>query len=53
MVQTDTGRVKFDIAAKRHKMHKSQISGLVNSMCYNEQKLKFRLFTSSLNLTSG
>jgi hypothetical protein len=35
----------FDIAAKRRKKHKNQISGLVNSMCYNEQKSIFRLFT--------
>ena len=35
----------FDIAAKRRKKHKKQISGLVNSMCYNEQNSKFRLFT--------
>ncbi len=41
---------KDDIATKRRKMHKNQISGLVNSMCYNEQKSKFRLFTSSSNL---
>jgi hypothetical protein len=30
-----------DMAAKRHKIHKNKISGLVKSMCYNEQKLKF------------
>ena len=35
----------FDIAAKRRKKHKNKISGLVNSICYNEQKSKFRLFT--------
>jgi len=37
---------KDDIAAKRRKMQKNKISGLVNSMCYNEQKSKFRLFTN-------
>ena len=36
---------KADIAAKRHKNHKNQISGFVNSICYNKQKSKFRLFT--------
>jgi len=35
-----------DIAAKRREKHKNPISELVNSMCYNEQKLKFRLFTN-------
>ena len=35
-----------DIAAKRRKKHKNQISGIVNSMRYNEQKSNFRLFTS-------
>jgi len=35
-----------DIAAKRRKKPKNQISGLVNSMRYNEQKSKFRLFTN-------
>jgi hypothetical protein len=35
-----------DMAAKRRKKHKNKISGLVNSMCYNEQKSKFRLFTN-------
>jgi hypothetical protein len=29
------------MAAKRHKKHKNKISGLVISMAYNEQKLKF------------
>jgi hypothetical protein len=44
----DVGRSMFDvnIASKRHKKHKNKISGHVNSMCYNEQKLKFRLFTN-------
>jgi hypothetical protein len=31
----------FDMAAKRRKKHKNKISGLVISMCYNEQKSKF------------
>jgi len=31
--------VKIDIAAKRRKKHRNIVSGLVNSMCYNEQKL--------------
>jgi hypothetical protein len=35
-----------DIAAKRRKNPKTQISGLVNSMSYNEQKSKFRLFAN-------
>ena len=43
--------IKIDIAAKRRKKHKNKISGLVNSMCYNEQKLKFRLFTNPSKLT--
>jgi hypothetical protein len=30
--------VNFDVAAKMRKKHKNQISGLLNSMCYNEQK---------------
>jgi hypothetical protein len=34
------------MATKRHKKHKNQISGLVISMCHNEQKSKFRLFTN-------
>jgi len=29
---------KSDMAAKRRKKHKTKISGLVISMCYNEQK---------------
>ena len=33
------------MAAKRHKNRKNKITGLVNSMCYNEQKSKFRIFT--------
>jgi hypothetical protein len=33
--------VIFDMAAKRRKNHKNKISGLVTSMCYNEQKSKF------------
>jgi len=43
---------KFDMAAKRRKKHKNKISGLVISMCYNEQKAKFSLFTrpSSFNI---
>jgi hypothetical protein len=36
----------IDIAAKRRKKHKTKISGLVNSMSYNEQKSNFRLFTN-------
>jgi sodium/bile acid cotransporter 7 len=34
------------MATKRRKKHKNQNSGLVNSMGYNEQKSKFRLFTN-------
>jgi hypothetical protein len=40
------------MAAKRRKKHKYQMSGLVFSMCYNEQKSKFRLFTESINLSA-
>jgi len=29
---------KIDIAAKRRKKHKNKISGVVISMCYNEQE---------------
>ena len=43
--------LNFDIAAKRRKKHKNKISGLVNSMCYTEQKSKFRLFTNPSTLT--
>jgi len=32
---------KDDMAAKRRKKHKNNISGLVILMCYNEQKSKF------------
>ena len=39
-------KLKIDIAAKRRKKHKNKISGLVNSICYNQQKSKFRLFTN-------
>ena len=39
-------KIDYLIAAIRHKKHKNQISGLVNPMCYKEQKLKFRLFTN-------
>jgi hypothetical protein len=35
------------MAAKRRKKHKNKISGFVISMCYNEQKSKFWLFTNS------
>jgi hypothetical protein len=34
-------KCKLDMAAKRRKKYKNKISGLVNSMCYNEQKSKF------------
>jgi len=34
------------MAAKKRKKHKNKISGLAISMCYNEQKLKFSLFTN-------
>jgi hypothetical protein len=42
--------INIDIAAKRHKKHKNQISWFVNSICYNEQKSKFRLFTNPSTL---
>ena len=42
----------FDIAAKRRKKHKNQNSRLVNSMRYNEQKSKIRLFTNPSALSS-
>ena len=32
------------MAAKRHRKHKTKISGLVNSTGYNEQNSKFRIF---------
>ena len=35
-----------DMATKRRKKHKNKIAGLVISMCYNEQKSKFSLFTN-------
>jgi hypothetical protein len=38
------------MAAKRRKRHKNQISGFVNSMCYNEDKSKFRHFTNPSRL---
>jgi hypothetical protein len=44
------GDTNFDIAARKHKKHKIKISGLVNSMYYNEQKSKFRLFTNPSSL---
>jgi hypothetical protein len=44
------GPAKFDMAAKRRKKHKSKISELVISMCYNEQKSKFSLFSNPSNL---
>jgi hypothetical protein len=33
--------LNFDMAAKRRKKHKNKISGLVISICYDEQKSKF------------
>jgi hypothetical protein len=42
--------IQFDIAAKRRKKHKNKMTGLLNSMCYHEQKSKFRLFTNPSNL---
>ena len=36
------------MAAKRRKMHKNKISGLIVTVCYNEQNSKFRLFTNPL-----
>jgi hypothetical protein len=41
------------MAAKRRKKHKKRISGLVISMCYNEQKSKFRPFTNPINKTKS
>ena len=32
------------MAAKRHKKHKNKISGLVISICYNEQKIEILRF---------
>jgi hypothetical protein len=40
------------MAAKRRKKHKNKISGVVISMCYNEQKSKFRLFTNPSRMDS-
>ena len=42
-------KLTIDMAAKRRK---NKISGLVISMCYNEQKLKFSLFTNPSILSS-
>ena len=42
----------FNIAAKRRKKHKNQILGLVSSMCYNEQKSNFKLFTNTSSVLS-
>jgi hypothetical protein len=39
-------KININMAAKRRKKHKNKISGLVISMCYNEQKSKFSLFTN-------
>ena len=36
----------FDVATKRRIKHKNKISGLVISMCYNEQKSKVSLSTN-------
>jgi hypothetical protein len=36
----------LDMAAKMRTKHKNKISGLVISMCYNDQKSKFWLFTN-------
>ena len=45
--------MKIDIAAKRRKKHKNKISGFVNSVCYNEQKSEFRLYTDPLKRIPG
>jgi hypothetical protein len=45
--------LKIDIAAKRRKKHKNKISGFVNSVCYNEQKSEFRLYTDSSKRIPG
>ena len=34
-------KFEIDMAAKRRKKHKNKISGIVISVCYNEQKSKF------------
>ena len=38
------------MAAKRRKKHKNKIFEIVISMCYNEQKSKFRLFMNPSKL---
>jgi hypothetical protein len=37
LFENDTLTPYLDMAAKRRKKHKNKISGLVISMCYNEQ----------------
>jgi len=39
---------KTDMAAKRLKKHKNQISGLLNSMCYKEKKIEIPTFYESI-----
>jgi len=38
------------MAAKRHKKHKNKISGLVISICYNEQKIEILTSYESINV---
>jgi len=42
--------MKVDMAAKRRKKHKKQISEHVMSMCYSEQETKFWIFLNSSRL---
>jgi hypothetical protein len=41
ITKTEIQNSKLDMAAKRRKKHQNKISGLVISMCCNEQKSKF------------
>ena len=43
--------IKIDMAAKRHKKHKNQNSGLVISMGYDTEIQEFWLFTRLSTLT--
>ena len=46
------GKIKFSVWGLicGRKKHKNQILGLVSSMCYNEQKSNFKLFTNTSSI---
>jgi len=48
--QVQGSKFKVDMAAKRHKKHKNKISGLVISICYNEQKIEILTFYESIKV---